>query len=156
MNAVTTITGKHTTSCKLCKRAIAEAPALDIPVVGDPGKRAKDLQQVLLKHLFKHHPEEFSQGATMLDEVLSFLILSAFESGDPSIQPRIEAIRARLFLKVRKYTFADSMLDHIVAGFGLDPKDADNVTQALRAVRDACCEFGEYGQPAEPSPIVTA
>jgi hypothetical protein len=157
---IASTTGKYVTTCRLCRTAVAKAPALEIPTVGAPGKRFNDLITVLTKHLVKHHAQEFKEGAALLDEILYFLVLTAFEHEDPSVDPKIEAIRAHVFQKVRKNSFADAMLDHIVAGFGLDPDDADKVNQAMRAVRDACCEFGQYapqnGNPPAPSPLITA
>lgn len=141
---VASATDKYKATCKLCRRPVAESPALDIPVVGDPGKRTKELQVVLMRHLAKHHTEGFTDGAQLLDEVLSFLVLAAFHFEDPSIEPRIEAIRARIFQKVRKNTMEDAMIEHVVAGFGLDPDDALKVNGAMKALRDACCEFGQF------------
>ena len=146
MNAqlVTSATGKYATTCRLCRKRVAEAPALDLPIVGAPGKRSNDLMKILTKHLAIHHSGEFSEGGALLDETLSFLVLTAFDHEDPSIDPRVEAIRARIFAKVRKNTMADNMIDHVVASMGLDPDDAAQVSQAMKAIRDACCEFGEY------------
>lgn len=156
---IASTSGKYVTHCRLCRAAVAKAPALEIPTVGDPGKRLKDLMTVLMKHLGKHHAQEFQEGTALLDETLSFLVLAAFEHEDPSIDPRIEAIRARVFQKVRKNTFQDAMLQNIVASFGLDPDDANKVNQAMRQVRDACCEFGAYapqnGNPPAPSALIT-
>ena len=42
---VSSATGKYTTTCRLCHKEIAKAPALDIPVVGHPNKRMTDLMQ---------------------------------------------------------------------------------------------------------------
>ncbi len=111
------------------------------------------------KHLAKYHPEQFAQGTAFLDEVLSFLVFSAFHCQDPSVSPRLERIRAAIFAQVRKNTLEDSMLRHITAGFGLDPQQERDVNQALQAVRDACCEFGPHApagniSPAEPSPLI--
>ena len=152
MNAqlVVSATGKYTTTCRLCRKEVAKAPALDLPIVGQPGKRMTDLMQVLTKHLGKHHAEEFQQGAALLDETLSFLVLTAYDHEDPSIDPRVEAIRARIFQKVRKNSMPDARIEHVVATFGLDPEDADNVNRAMKQLRDACCEFGEYA-PANPA-----
>ena len=150
MNAqlVTSATGKYTTTCRLCRKEVAKAPALDLPIVGQPNKRMVDLMQVLTKHLGKHHAQDFQQGAALLDETLSFLVLSAYDHEDPSIPPRFEAIRARLFAKVRKNTMEDAMIEHVVAGFGLDPDDAAKVNQAMKSLRDACCELGAFAPPA--------
>jgi hypothetical protein len=150
MNAqlVSSATGKYVTTCRLCRKEIAKAPALDLPVVGQPGKRMNDLMQVLTKHLGKHHAQEFKEGAALLDETLAFLVLTAYDHEDPSIGPRFEAIRARLFAKVRKNTMEDNMIEHVVAGFGLDPEDAVKVNQAMKGLRDACCELGTFAPPA--------
>ncbi len=151
-------TGKYLTTCKFCTKAIAQAPSLDIPTIGDPGERTKALMQVMGKHLALKHPDQFKQGTAFLDEILSFLIFSAFHCEDPSVSPRIERIRAEIFSQVRKNTFTDSMLEHLTAGFGLDPQQERDVNQALKAVRDACCEFGEHApaavSPARSSPLI--
>jgi hypothetical protein len=150
MNAqlVTSATGKYTTTCRLCRKEVAKAPSLEVPVVGQPGKRMKDLQTILMKHLGTHHLQKFQQGAVLLDDVMEFLVFSAFDHEDPSIAPRFEAIRARIFATVRKNTMQDAMIEHVVAGFGLDPDDADKVNGAMKSLRDACCELGTFAPPA--------
>jgi hypothetical protein len=150
MNAqlVTSATGKYVTTCRLCRKEIAKAPSLDLPVLGQPGKRMNDLMQVLTKHLGKHHAQEFKEGAALLDETLAFLVLTAYDHEDPSVDTRIEAIRVRVFQKVRKNTMEDAMIEHVIAGLGLDPDDAVKVNQAMKSLRDACCEFGTFAPPA--------
>jgi hypothetical protein len=151
-------TGKYITTCKLCRRRVAESVALNIPIVGEPGKRATELTKILMKHLEKHHAEEFQRGASMLAEFPAFLILAAFEYEDASMRPRLEQIRAAIFQVVRKNTMQDAMLVDIVAGFGFDEADAAKVYEAMRAVRDACCELGQFApeMPPAPKPPVTA
>jgi hypothetical protein len=148
---------RYVTTCKLCHRQVAEAPNLEIPIIGNPGKKAEDLMRVLLKHLTKHHQEDFKRGAQLSAELPPFLILSAFEHEDPSIIPRLENIRAAIFAQVRKNSFTDSSLQGVVAAFGLDPDDAAKVLDGMKAVRDACCEFGEYAPKiVQESKIVSA
>jgi len=144
-------TGRYVTTCKLCRRAVAESPALEIPIIGHPGKRVEDLLKVLLKHLTKHHAAELMEGAALLNEFQAFRILSAFDYEDPTMTPRLENIRAAIFALVRKNGFTDASIQHIVAGFGLDPEDAAKVNEAMRTVRDACCEFGQWA-PKIPAP----
>ena len=153
----TSSTGKFLTTCNLCRRPVAESPALEIPIIGHPGKKVEELMRVLLKHLTKHHPAEFQQGSALLAEFTPFLILSAFSYEDPSINPRIENIRAAIFATVRKNSITDASIEHIVAGFGLDPDDATKVNEAMRSVRDACCEFGPFAPKVPPArqPLVT-
>lgn len=151
MNGFTS-TGKYSTICKFCNKRVAEAPALNIPIVGDPGKRVKDLQTIMGKHLAKHHPEQFAQGVAFIDEILSFLVFNAFEHEDPTVLPRIERIRAAVFAQVRKNTIADGMLEHVVAGIGLDTDDAGKVLEYMKAVRNACCELGPHAPDQTQTP----
>jgi hypothetical protein len=141
---LTSATGKYTTTCRLCERRVAKSPALEIPIIGQPGKRVQELLTVLVKHLSKYHPNELKEGAQLCAEVQPFLILTAFDYEDPSMSPRLENIRAAIFSIVRKNFFTDAALEHIVAGFGLDSDDAKKVNEAMRAVRDACCEMGTF------------
>ncbi len=140
---------KFTTACKLCRKNVAESPALNIPVIGDPGKQVQELLKVLLKHLTLHHTRELAEGAALFNEFQAFRILSAFEFEDPSMSPRLERIRAVIFSMVRKNGFSDGALEHMVAGFGLDPDDAKEVNEAMRIIRDCCCEIGRFA-PAIP------
>ena len=142
--AIASATGRYTTTCKICARKVAESPALEIPIIGQPGKKAEDLMKVLVKHLTKHHAEQFQEGAALLAEIGPYLVLSAFHFEDPTMPPRLENIRAAIFALVRKNSITDASIRHIVAGFGLDPEDAAKVNEAMQAVRDACCEFGQF------------
>jgi hypothetical protein len=53
-----------------------------------------------------------------------------------------------VFQKVRKNTMEDNMIEHVVATFGLDPDDAVKMNQAMKSLRDACCELGTFAPPA--------
>ena len=147
-------TGKYLTTCKLCGRPVAETPALEVPVIGHPGKKVEGLMKLLIKHLEKYHQEEFQRGSALLAEFPAFLILNAFRYEDPSINPRLENIRAAIFAVVRKNTLSDASIDHIIAGFGLDPQEHADVSSAMRAIRDACCELGQHA-PNLPAPPIT-
>ena len=141
---MSTPTVKYTASCRLCQKAIVQAPPLNIPILGQPDKRMNEYMQLLTKHLGKHHQQEFQEGAALLDETLAFLVLTAYNHEDPTVDPRVEAIRARVFAKVRKNTVTDSRIEDAVARLGLNPDEEANVKQLLKGVRDACCEFGDY------------
>jgi len=162
MNAqlVTSATGKYTTHCKLCRRAVAESPALDIPIIGQPDKRTLKVIGLLGKHLSIHHSDEFTSGKALADlvgqELIPFLILSTFHHQDPSVMPRLEVLRAPLFAVVRKNVMPDEDLKTIIAALGLSGDDDEKVLAAMRTVRDACCEFGQFASKiSTPSPLVT-
>lgn len=160
MNAqlVTSATGRYVTTCKLCRRDVAETPALEIPIIGDPGKKAQELMTILVKHLARYHAKELKEGADFANavgrELPAFMIMHAFKHEDPSVAPRLENIRAPLFAMMRKNSMTDASLEHIVAGFGLDSEDAAKVNQAMKAVRDACCEFGEFAPKTPQAPRI--
>ena len=81
----------------------------------------------------------------------AFFTLAAFHSEDPTLTARIENVRAGIFALVRKNSMQDAMIDHIVASLGLDPDDAPRVAEAMRALRDACCEFGPFAPKTPPA-----
>lgn len=137
------ITGLYTTTCRLCNLKISKPP-LELPIIGRATKPAEELFKVLIKHLALKHPEEFAQGAVLAAEVPAFFTLAAFHSEDPSLTARIENVRAGIFALVRKNSMQDAMVEHIVASLGLDPQDAAKVNEAMKALRDACCEFGQF------------
>ncbi len=153
---------KYKTFCKLCPQSegayqkIAEAPSLDIPIVGDPGKRAKDFLGTLGKHLTKHHAQQFAEGLAMFQEFQAYLIFSAFEFEDPTITPKLEMIRAAIFAMVRKNSLSDDSLRHLVAGWGLDPDDAKKVLDGFKAIRDVLCEVGVHAPKITSNLIVPA
>jgi hypothetical protein len=153
---ITSATGRYSTHCKLCRKRVAEAPALDVPIIGQPGKRAEDLMGVLLKHLTRHHPTELQTGASLFAEFQPFLILSAFEYEDPTITPRLELIRAAIFAQVQKNSMTDAALQQIVDRLGLSADDCLKVYGAMQTVRDACCEFGQFAPKVPPAESLPA
>jgi hypothetical protein len=136
--------GKNVITCKLCPRRVAEAPPLEIPLSGPLPKSAQRIEEILKKHLMTDHRKEVEQAAAIASGFLPFLIWNAFDHQDPSVDRRIELIRAPIFAMVRKNMLTDDSLTTIVANFGLNPDEAKTVLEGMKAVRDACCEFGEH------------
>ncbi len=136
-------TSTYTTTCKFCGKP-SQMPAIDVPLIGEQGKESKKVLQALTMHMMNKHPDEFAQGAAMLDDLLSFLVFNAYHHEDPSIPPRLERIRAGIFAQVRKNTITDASLQNAVVGIGLDPDDADKVLKWFKGIRDACCELGDH------------
>jgi hypothetical protein len=154
MHIITSQTGKYVTTCRFCAQPIAETPPLDVPPTGEPGRKVEAIMKIMVKHLQKNHIEEFMQGLAFNQDFPAFLILSAFRFEDPSINARLETIRAGIFALVRKNTLTDASLQHVVATFGLDPDDAAKVLQGMLAVRDACCEIGQHAAKLPTVPAV--
>jgi hypothetical protein len=149
---ITSATGKYRTTCRLCGKAVAESGPLEMPIIGNPGDKAAALTTILYRHLSRHHKDELIQGSALASEVPPFFILAAFQSEDPTLTARVEQVRAAIFALVRKNSMQDSMIEHIVATIGLDPDDAKKVAEAMRALRDACCEMGTFA-PSTPPPV---
>jgi hypothetical protein len=64
-----------------------------------------------------------------------------------------------VFISVRRNTFADDALAYTASLLGSTPDQTAEIAKALRAVRDACCEFGQYapqnGNPPALSALIT-
>jgi hypothetical protein len=142
--------GRYQTTCRLCDRPIAESDPLDIPLIGDPGKKAGQITAVMVRHMTKYHLDAFKMGAAIAQEISTFPLLAAFNSEDPTFTARAEQTRASIFALVRKNTMTDAHIDHLVTSFGLDPEAARQVTQGMRALRDACCELGQFAPSLPP------
>ena len=147
----TSATGRYLTTCRLCLKRIAETDPLEIPIIGEPGAKAEALVAGLVRHLLSKHRQEFQEGSALAKEIPAFFILAAFDSQDPSLNERLELIRSGLFAAVRKNTFPDSSLESLTASLGLDPEDAAKVLEGFKAVRDACCEFGQFAPKTPPA-----
>lgn len=141
---IATSTGRYFTTCKLCGKRVAEAAPLDIPIVGEPGPQVGALMKVLYKHLALNHARDLSEGAAAMSEFQAFRILSQFQYQDPTMEPRLENIRALVFQIVRKNSMTDESLFAIVDSLEMGPLVAASVLDALKAVRDACCEMGQF------------
>ena len=141
---IASVTGKYRTTCRLCGKDVAESSPLEIPLVGKPGDKADALFPILYRHLTKRHPEECKPGIALSAEIPVFFVLAAFTSEDPSLTARLEQTRASIFAVVRKNTIADATIEHLVAQFGLDAEAAAKVNEAMRELRNACCELGPY------------
>jgi hypothetical protein len=145
----------YAVTCKFCLKKIIDHPALDL-LVNDSSDLAREIMAKEIRHMQKHHPDEYNQGSAFLDGVMSFVVMSAFEHQDPSVNPRLELIRAGLFERVKRTRLNDDDLRTIVGELGIDDYYNARVLKALTAVRDALSETGKYapGQPAEPSPLI--
>jgi hypothetical protein len=145
----------YSVHCKFCGKQIIDHPGLDL-MVNDSSSLAQDILAKEIRHMQKHHDPEYKQGAAFMDGVMSFVVMSAFEHQDPSVNPRLELIRAGLFERVKRTRLNDDDLRTIVNELGIDDYYHDRVLKALTAIRDALSETGKYapGQQSEPSPLI--
>jgi hypothetical protein len=143
---------EYTTTCRICGKDVARSVSLDIPLIGNPGKRAEKLLAVLLKHLTNHHPADLKLALALHWEFYAFCILNSFAFADPSVMPRLELTRASVFAAVRKNTVTDEMLEQLMPD--IDALALPAVLTALKAVRDVCCELGQYAPNVPEQPRV--
>ena len=157
MNAqlVVSATGKYTTTCRLCQKAIARSEPIETSTGERNAGREKALVSKMLGHLMARHNPEFQRGveqAALMEELAKeykpFLILGAFDCDDPNVSQRLEGIRAAIFASVRKNVVSDAIIEHNLTTLGLNPEDAVKVNQAMKSLRDACCELGTFAPPA--------
>ncbi len=134
----------YRTTCKICHRIVTESPPLNVPPVGTISRQAVQLRDILARHLQKHHPGEFEYGAGLSAEFQALILFLAFDCQDPSVVARLEMIRAAVFAWVRKPPISDPVLEQSALNLNLNPADTPKVAAALKAVRDACTELGEF------------
>src|SRR5689334_21469340 len=143
MSTATATTFK--TECRLC-HVVDQNPPLNIK--GDEKQQPKAVTQFiekLLKHIGKKHTKELMQGRGLLEQYQVCLILSQFDSEDPSVQAVLEGMRADIFQRCRKNVPTDAHLDIVVGKCELGTRaEHENVFAAMKALRDLCCETGPH------------
>lgn len=141
----TTPEGKYRAQCRICGKVVCEFPVLDIPIIGQPDDKAKRVLTILGTHIASKHGEQFQAGLALVGDFQAFLLLSQFETGDPSIQARAETIRAGLQALTRKFTLSDAHIERMVVDLdSANQLTAANVITAIRQIRDVLMEQGRY------------
>lgn len=146
----TTLDGKYRAQCRICGKEIARFPVLDIPIIGQPGEKAKKVMKILGAHIATKHTEQFAAGMAMIQDFQAFLILSQFEVSDPTIRQRFEAIRAGMQMLTRKFTMSDQHIsDAVTALDSANQLTPENVKLFVREVRDILTEQEKHGPQIE-------
>src|SRR6185295_17639072 len=108
-----------------------------------PGKHVETYLQKLLLHVGTKHTSELGKGKELLAQYQTLLLLSQYQSEDPSVQQVLEGIRADVFQRTRKNVPTDGDLDQLVGRIEFStPEDAQRARDAMQFVRDLCCELG--------------
>jgi len=149
---------EYTRRCRIpgCTTQYVSSPL--VPIIGQPDPRIGKMIQEMAKHLEKHHPEQFEQGAKAVQQYMTFLFLSVFELQDPLLIQLYECIRAPLHQYSTRATIPDSVIDGKIADLGFEDEDAEGLRTLLRDMRDLLTEQGDYApqnnQPAD-KPLVS-
>ena len=137
--------GKYQAKCRECGKLVVEFPILDIPIIGQPDEKAKKVMSAMATHIGTKHPEKLAAGMALVQDFQAFLILSQFETGDPSITARFETIRAGMQALTRKYTLSDGQIQTLLVELeSANQFNVATVAQAMRKLRDVLTEQGEY------------
>jgi len=92
----------------------------------------------------------------MLEQYQTFLLLSQFESEDPSFVQVIEGMRADIFRRCRKNVPTEADLDQLAGAIEFStPADAKKARDAMQAIRDLCCELGAAAPKDVQAALVT-
>jgi hypothetical protein len=129
--------------CKLCGEVIGNGLLAAVPILDR-----------MASHLSTQHADEFAKGQSLYTAFPGFLVCCAFEIHDPKVLQNQETVRAALFALTRKNGVSDDSLLTLVASLGLGPEDAKKVYEAMKALRNACCEFGEWAPQSKPATLV--
>ncbi len=131
------------TRCRLCRKEIAQAPALNIPLIGQPDFQAMQYLNLLKKHVDKRHPDKAEAWGEALREFGGMLMLSVFECEDPSVNARADLIRS-VFVNQFASRTPDANIVDVVARLELDPEKHTQVVKLICGLRDLWTERGQY------------
>lgn len=134
---------KYETRCRACGQIFRAAP-LDIPVVGHADERLVKFVQALAAHIQKEHPDTMTLVAANIQEITGFLVLSVFESQDPSLTARFQSARYALQTATRQNKVTDETIQDKLAGLGLAQEEIEKVSPFIKDLRDFLCEEGSY------------
>lgn len=151
MSAQPQSTPTYTAVCRFCRKPVAQFPILDVPVIGQPNDRAKKVLTILGMHIAKEHTDQYGAGLTLIQDFQAWLILSQYETNDPTINARCEVIRAGMHGLTRKFFLNDAQLrENVVALDSKGQLNAENVIALIKELRDVLTEQGRYGPQLEP------
>ena len=130
----------HISKCRLCGQQF-KAVAQGVPIIGEPQEKqmVKFLGGVFQHLASKHmaHPQ--------LQELIGFAILACIESPDPAVQEAQKNARHNMHRRTvdpkwGPQPFPDEVLQHAIAGIGLETEQAAHVMKLVTEVRDALLE----------------
>ena len=146
----TSATGRYQAKCRICGKVVAEFPVLEIPVIGHPNEKAQKVLTILGTHIATRHHEQFVAGGQLVADFQAFLVMSQFETQDPTIGARAETIRAGLQALTRKYMLSDQHIEQaIVALDSQNQLNTETVGALIRQLRDVLTEQGQYAPKLE-------
>ncbi len=144
-------TEKHTTKCKYCKQAFKAftfgTPAADQP----PPERLIKFIMALGAHIASHK-DEYQKLAGTLQEFSGLLIMNEFETDDPGLLARIDAIRSSVHQQSAKHFMNDEDLQTLVDRLGPQPAP-ETVLEILTQMRDLYEELGDWTPAARPETV---
>lgn len=149
--------GKYKAKCTQCGQVVAEFPILDIPIIGEPDARAKKVMTILGTHIMTKHGDQFAAGMHLIGDFQAFLIMSMFQTEDPSIQARAETVRAAIQRYTRKFTISDQQIQAAVVEIdSAGQLNAETVQKLFKEIRDVLTESGEHAPQLEKqqSPLI--
>lgn len=98
----------------------------------------------LSSHLSDKHKDEIDRMSTAIQDFVGLATLNHFETSDPAVSVRIDKVRAELHKNTRKFFFTDEAIADIVNRIDLEEDQALAVAAAMRALRDAYEELGDW------------
>jgi hypothetical protein len=145
---------KYRTDCRICGQAFIAAP-LDIAIVGQANERLVHFVQKLAEHLQEKHPEAMQLIGMNIQDITGFLIVSVFQTQDPTLAGKLEGVRHTLHTVTRRIQITDQTIVEGLARLGMSTEEIEKVSPIMRDMRDALTEQGLYAPNSQPSNLVT-
>lgn len=149
-----TPTEKHTTKCRECPQAFS-ASTMGIPIIGEtaPAKVMKFVM-ALADHLATKHRPTMDKLSGSVQDFTGLLIVNNFETDDPGMLERADAIRFDIHKRTRKHFITDAAILDLVSRIGLDEPHAAAVITLIKGVRDVYEETGDWTPEKQRSRLI--
>jgi len=145
---------EYSTECQLCHKVRKHKPT-SIPLNGTLGTYETGLLRDFTAHVATKHRKQLETGVVLIQQYQTFLLLTQYKSTDPQIERVIESMRADIFRRCRKNVPSDEDLKMVAERCNFpDEETATKAWQAMRAIRDLCCELGAAAPNFEESKII--
>jgi len=145
---------KYLTTCRHCPQQF-NALSFGVPIIGQPiPERVVKFVSALGEHLVSKHKDLMQQLSGSIQDFTGLMLINQFESTDPGLNARADAIRADIHRRTRKHFITDAAITDLVARIGLDPEQEKAVAALMQGMRDAYEEKGEWSPEKQAQKIL--
>ena len=145
---------KFLTACRHCPQQF-NAASFGVPIIGQPiPERVVKFVSALGEHVVMRHKDIMQQLSGTIQDFTGLMLINQFETADPGLNARADAIRSDIHRRTRKHFITDAAITDLVSRIGLDPEHEEAVVKLMQGMRDAYEERGEWSPEKQAEKIL--